>query len=66
MKIDGDRADVRVRYTLADKDIDTVMQAVRVDGRWYLANYLEDAAASLPAPDPAPASDAGPDAPAGR
>ena len=48
----GDEADVRVRYTLADKDIDTVMKAVKVDGRWYLADYLKDAEASLPPPAP--------------
>ncbi len=54
VKVTGDQADVRVRYTLADKDIDTVMKAVKVDGRWYLADYLEDAEASLPPPAPAP------------
>lgn len=52
VKIEGDKADVRVRYSLADKDIDTVMKAVKVDDRWYLADYLEDAAASLPAAAP--------------
>ncbi len=65
VKIEGDRADVRVRYTLADTDIDTVMKAVKVNGRWYLANYLEDAEASLPAPEPAPAA-AETGTPAGR
>ena len=65
---DEHKADVRVRYSLADKDIDTVMKAVKVDGRWYLADYLEDAEASLPPPEPeAPAALAKePKAPAGR
>ena len=68
IKIEGNKADVRVRYSLADKDIDTVMKAVKVDGRWYLADYLEDAEASLPPPEPeAPAALAKePKAPAGR
>ena len=66
VKIQGDRADVRVRYTLADTDIDTLMKAVKVNGRWYLANYLEDAEASLRAAEPAPAATAEPETPAGR
>lgn len=45
-----DKADVRVRYTLADREIDTIMAVVKVDGRWYLADYLKDAEASLSAP----------------
>ena len=48
--------------------IETEVEAVRVDGRWYLADYLEDAEASLPPPEPeAPAALAKePKAPAGR
>lgn len=43
----GDEAELRVSYTLAGRPIKTVMQAVRVDGRWYLADYLQAARASL-------------------
>lgn len=74
VKLAGDEAEVRVRYTLAERDIDTVMKAVRVDGRWYLADYLEEAAASVPEPELEPAAApasatttaAEPKAPAGR
>ncbi|PJJ96929.1 hypothetical protein CO611_07780 [Lysobacteraceae bacterium NML03-0222] len=43
----GDEAELRVSYTLAGRPIKTVMQAVRVDGRWYLADYLQAARDSL-------------------
>lgn len=72
VKTERDKANVRVRYTLAGKDIDTVMKAVKVDGRWYLADYLEDAEASLPPPEPepepmpTPAPVTKPETPAGR
>ena len=66
VKVEGDQAEVRVRYTLADKDIDTVMKAVKVNGRWYLANYLEDAEASLAPDEAAPAAASEPQAPTGR
>lgn len=49
IKVEGDRAEVRVRYTLAGREIETVMEAVRVQGRWYLADYLAAAEASLAA-----------------
>ena len=51
VETDGDRARVRVRYVLDERDIETMMEVVRVDGRWYLADYLEAAEASLAAGD---------------
>ena len=60
----GDEADVRVRYTLAGREIETVMKAVRVDGRWYLADYLAAAEASLAGGKAA--TQAGTAVPAGR
>lgn len=55
----GDRARVRMRYRFAGHDIDTVVSLRRVDGRWYLADYLRHAEAAIarplpPAPTPAP------------
>ncbi|WP_132985913.1 hypothetical protein [Luteimonas terricola] len=56
----GDRATVRLRYVLAGGAIDTVVDMERIDGRWYLADYLRHARAAagtveLPAdPPPAP------------
>lgn len=48
----GDSARLRLRYTLAGRPIDAIAPVVRVDGHWYLANYLRRAEASL-AGDPA-------------
>ncbi|PJK12370.1 hypothetical protein CO614_04970 [Lysobacteraceae bacterium NML120232] len=45
----ADQAELRVSYTLAGRPVKTLMQVVRVDGRWYLADYLEAARASLAA-----------------
>ena len=42
----GDRATVRLRYELAGTAIDTVLDMERVDGRWYLADYLRHARAA--------------------
>ncbi|MDO4708706.1 MAG: hypothetical protein Q4B94_02620 [Pseudomonadota bacterium] len=66
----GDEAELRVSYTLAGRPVKTVMQAVRVQGRWYLADYLQAARASLDAQTPAQTTDepvpaAPDDAPAG-
>jgi hypothetical protein len=58
----GDRATVRMRYRFAGQDIDTVVSLQRIDGRWYLSDYLRhaEAAAALPAaPRDAPAATAG-------
>ncbi|MGY1530673.1 hypothetical protein [Luteimonas sp. A649] len=58
----GDRATVRLRYVLAGSAIDTVVDMERIDGRWYLADYLRHARAAAGATDlpaetqPAPAA----------
>jgi hypothetical protein len=71
----GDQARVRMRYRLAGQDIDTVVSLQRIDGRWYLSDYLRHAQAALarppmppapPAKAPPGATPAGPAAPATR
>lgn len=52
---DGDRARVRMRYPLADKSIDAVVAVERIDGRWYLSDFLRHARAAAAPPPPAPA-----------
>jgi hypothetical protein len=46
----GDDATVRMRYRLAGQDIDTVVRLHRIDGRWYLSDYLRHAEAALAVP----------------
>ena len=46
----GDSARVRMRYQLGGSDIDTVVALQRVDGRWYLEDYLRHARAAVAAP----------------
>jgi hypothetical protein len=41
-----------MRYPLGGSDIDTVVSLQRVDGRWYLADYLRHARAAVAAPGP--------------
>ncbi len=53
---EGDAAEVRVHYLLDGREIQTVIRAIRVDGRWYLADYLDAARESLPPPEPDPAT----------
>ncbi|WP_372016942.1 hypothetical protein [Pseudoxanthomonas sp. 10H] len=53
---DGDRATVRIHYPLGGSEIDTVVSLTRRDGRWYLTDYLDHAAALLAEPPPAPAT----------
>ena len=43
---EGDRARVRMRYPLADTTIDTVVALERVDGHWYLSDFLRHARAA--------------------
>ena len=50
----GDSARVRLRYRLGPDEIDSVVSLQRIDGRWYLRDYLRHAEASL-----APAAAAG-------
>lgn len=45
----GDRARLRLRYNLAGSDIDAVVPAVRIDGHWYVADFVRRAEASLAA-----------------
>ena len=49
----GDAARVRMQYTFAGQDIDTVVAVERVDGRWYLSDYLRHATHAVAAPQPA-------------
>ncbi|MBJ6979150.1 hypothetical protein [Luteimonas sp. MC1895] len=60
----GDRASVRLRYELAGSPVDTVLDMERIDGRWYLSDYLrhareaagDDAGRPTPADAPEPAA----------
>lgn len=40
---DGDRASVRMQYKLGVHAIDAQVETVRVDGRWYLADFIHAA-----------------------
>ncbi|MDQ3229838.1 MAG: hypothetical protein M3Q13_08930 [Pseudomonadota bacterium] len=51
---DGDKARVRLRYTLGGSRIDTVVSVERHGNRWYLSDYLRHAEASLQGPVAAP------------
>ena len=43
----GDSARLRLRYTLAGREIDAIVPAVRIDGHWYLADFVRRAEAAL-------------------
>jgi len=43
----GDSATVRMRYQLDDHPVDAVVSLQRVDGRWYLTDYLRHARAAV-------------------
>ena len=43
----GDSARLRLRYRLAKRDIDAIVPAVRIDGHWYLADFVTRAEASV-------------------
>ena len=43
----GDSARVRLRYRLGEGEVDTVLALQRIDGHWYLRDYLRRAEASL-------------------
>ena len=52
---DGDRARVRMRYTLAGRPIEAVVAVERVGDRWYVSDFLRHAReAAAPPPPPAP------------
>jgi hypothetical protein len=46
----GDSARVRMRYRLAGHPIDAIVTARRIDGRWYVEDFLRHAQASVAAP----------------
>ena len=48
---EGDAAEVRVRYQLDGREIQTVIHASRVEGRWYLTDYLDAARESTLRPE---------------
>ncbi|WP_051247342.1 hypothetical protein [Thermomonas fusca] len=49
----GDSAQLRLQYTFAGTRIDALAPAVRIDGHWYLANFVRRAEQSLGGPRPA-------------
>ena len=54
----GDKALVRMRYRFAGRDIDTVVALSRIDGRWYLDDFMAHAEAAVARSTPRPASPA--------
>jgi hypothetical protein len=50
----GDTARVRMRYRVGSQDIDTVVSVRRIDGRWYLDDYLRHAQAAVSGKPPSP------------
>ena len=40
---EGDQAQVRLRYVVAGSEVDTLLPMERIDGRWYLSDYLRHA-----------------------
>jgi len=43
----GDHARLRLQYSLGGREIDAMVPAVRIDGHWYLADFVHHAEASL-------------------
>ena len=39
----GDRATVRMRYSLGGSPVEAVVEVERIGGRWYLSDYLRHA-----------------------
>lgn len=50
----GETASVRMRYALGGSPIDALVAVERIDGRWYLSDYLRHAEAAVAAPATAP------------
>src|SRR5690606_41336476 len=48
----GAQATVRLRYTLAGHPTDTLVPVKRIDGRWYLSDYLRHAREAVRSADP--------------
>lgn len=57
---DGDRARVRMRYPLAGKTIDTTVAVERIDGHWYLSDFVRHARAAAAPQTPISAPATGP------
>ena len=63
----GDRARVRMRYTLGGSPVEAEVEVERIEGRWYLSDYLRHARQAAgadavpPAADPGAAPPAAPD-----
>lgn len=60
----GDHATVRLRYELAGSPVDTVLEMERIEGKWYLSDFLRHAREAAGAPDEVPPLPGNPDAPA--
>ncbi|MCC7096952.1 MAG: hypothetical protein IT472_07230 [Thermomonas sp.] len=46
----GDTARLRLQYQFAGQPVDAIIPVVRIDGHWYLADYVADARRSLASP----------------
>jgi hypothetical protein len=51
----GDSARVRMQYAFAGQDIDTIVGVERIDGHWYVADFLHHAQAAAAAAGTTPA-----------
>jgi len=54
----GDTAQIRMRYHFAGQPIDAVVGVERIDGRWYVSDFLRQAKAAVAAPTPPSAAGA--------
>lgn len=52
----GDRARVSMQYTFAGKPVEAQVDVERIDGHWYLSDFLRNAASGVDAPPIAPAA----------
>lgn len=52
----GDRARVRLQYTLAGRPVDAVLEVERLGGRWYVSDFLRHARSAVAADTPAGAA----------
>lgn len=53
----GDTAQIRMRYHFAGHPIDAAVGVERIDGRWYVSDFLRHAKAAIAATAPPPAAD---------
>ncbi|WP_242111930.1 hypothetical protein [Luteimonas aquatica] len=54
----GDSALVRMRYRFAGEPIDAIVRVERIEGRWYVSDFLRQARAAAAKPAAAPAASA--------